>query len=191
MLRPRRSGLPDGCRRVVVSPSFPVPVPQPALNRSDRASSQQVRSQTPNVLDDCRPGVFGSTTVALMATGNVPIGVSPFRVVPPPPEIDPKALRDAEHLKALRAKHTLAEIGRLTGMAHGTVEAWSRRHGLTKPPIRRRPRDAEWLRARYIDDGMTAAEIADLIGGTESGVRKSLGRLGIRKRPSRTATSCS
>lgn len=121
--------------------------------------------------------------------GNVPTGKPPFRVVPPPPELDPSVIRDRDALEALRDAHTLDEISEMTGMASGTIQARSLRLGLTGGPPKgtavtaetKYANDPEWLRARYIDEGLTAGEIAVRVGRSEEGLRKALHRHGIKK----------
>lgn len=45
--------------------------------------------------------------------------------------------------------------------------------------------DEEWLRERYIEDGMTHQQVADLIGCSRNAVTQALHRHGIRSRPTK------
>lgn len=150
------------------------------------AGASQDASHTCDFFECHRPSI--DVFITQLATWcsmeqTTPIGTPPFRVVPPAPELNPSVIRNADALRELRSRYTLDEISELTGMAAGTIQAWSRRLGLTteRSLEAKHANDPAWLRARYIDDNLTAGQIAAELGRSADGIRKALSRHGIRK----------
>lgn len=110
-------------------------------------------------------------------------GIPPHEPEGPPPE-----LRDADWLRERYVDEDLTqyEIGEILDCSPVTVAAWLREHGIpVRPPGGQtddRMRDAAWLRQRYLEDGLSAAEIADEVGYERKTVIKWLKRHEIPRR---------
>lgn len=65
-----------------------------------------------------------------------------------------------------------------------TVHRWLQRHQIPSPGIHQvdsRLNDPDWLRRRYIDDGLSIRRLGDEIGVSRETVRRHLKRHGIER----------
>ena len=90
------------------------------------------------------------------------------------------------HHQYTEQHRTITAIARDIGCIPGSVSRALRRHGLRdvhwRGPIPELA-DSDWLRARYIDEGLSTAQIAALLDCGSPAVRVALIRAGIDRRP--------
>src|SRR6476646_8916680 len=86
----------------------------------------------------------------------------------------------------IEERRTITATAHDIGCIPGSVSRALRRHGLRdvhwRGPIPELA-DSDWLRARYIDEGLSTAQIAALLDCGSPAVRVALIRAGIDRRP--------
>jgi len=100
----------------------------------------------------------------------------------------PVELDDIEWL-SVQDGATNVELARRLGVTAEAVSRARQRHGL-RVGVRRESRypqldDREWLHERYVEQGMTQAELAAAIGCSRSAVALAMDRLGVPARPNK------
>lgn len=96
-------------------------------------------------------------------------------------------LHDADWLRHeyVELGRTLTDIARDVGCTRQAVglavQAFGLREWRVPDPIAQL-RDVDWLRARYVEDRLTIAQIATVVGCTAPPVREALIRAGIERR---------
>lgn len=100
----------------------------------------------------------------------------------------PAELDDPEWLES-QSGVTSAELARRLGVTPDAVSRARQRHGLLAGVVRQSkyPQldDRSWLEARYVTDGMTQGQIAQVVGCSRSAVALAMDRLGIQARPTK------
>src|SRR5438105_1431347 len=82
---------------------------------------------------------------------------------------------------------TIAALAVTVGVAHGTVHQWLMDAGIERrasPSARRADLDNDHIGRQYVEDGLTAAEIAAELGCATSTIYARLAALGVPRRPS-------
>lgn len=100
----------------------------------------------------------------------------------------PSELSDGEWLAAQDGV-TNGELARRLGVTSEAVSRARQRHGL-RSGVRRSPQyprlgDRAWLHERYVEQGMTQADIAAQLGCSRSAVALAMDRLGVPARPTK------
>jgi transposase-like protein len=153
-----------------------------SLERRRRFLADRVWLREQYVEQERRPSAIAK--VLKLPTAEVNAALERFGIERAPihPELTAEALR-----AAFAAGGTVSSIARAAGVERATVRRHMRRHGVVNPHAERGRRpaqldDAVWLRASYVDGGMSMKAIGDEVGATAETVGRALARHGIERR---------
>jgi transposase-like protein len=118
-------------------------------------------------------------------TADVRDALDGFGIVRPP---SPQVLSADAIRAAFDAGGSVNSIARTTGVDRTTVRRAMRRAGIVNPQADRGRRpveldDADWLRRRYVDAGMSMRAIAEEVGAASATVSRALRRHSIKQQP--------